>query len=229
MFARGADHVLSGFDVLEKLPSGANWIPIGNPLRADIIKAAKRTYKPPQKTIHLLIVGGSLGAKLLSETIPKAVTDLPADLRKRLSVVQQTRLESLELAQGIYADAGVKAVCAPFFDDIDVHLSKAHYIIARAGASSVSEIMLMGLPSLLVPLAIAMDDHQSLNARSLKDLGAADILPESEFTATRVKSILMERLNDSTWLKNASAAARAAARPDATETLARLVIKTAQG
>ena len=86
----------------------------------------------------------------------------------------------------------------------------------------------MGLPSMLVPLAIAMDDHQSVNAQPLKNLEAADILPESQFTPELVKTMLMERLNDSTWLENASKAARSAARPGATAALAKLVIKTAQ-
>ncbi|PHR92106.1 MAG: undecaprenyldiphospho-muramoylpentapeptide beta-N-acetylglucosaminyltransferase [Robiginitomaculum sp.] len=228
VFARKADHVVSGFDILQKLPEGANWTAIGNPLRANILKASKRTYKTPKRKINLVVVGGSLGARLLSETVPKAVALLPKDLRTRLNVVQQTREESLELARELYAQAGVKAQCAPFFTDIETHLSSAHYIIARAGASSVSEIMAMGLPSLLVPLAIAMDDHQSVNARPLKNLGAADILPEFEFTPESLKTILLERLNDSTWLESASKNARSAAKPGAGTALAKLVAKTAK-
>jgi UDP-N-acetylglucosamine--N-acetylmuramyl-(pentapeptide) pyrophosphoryl-undecaprenol N-acetylglucosamine transferase len=228
VFASKANHVVSGFDVLHKLPKGANWTPIGNPLRANILNASSRNYNAPKKTIHLLIVGGSLGARLLSETVPAAIALLPRELRARLSVVQQTREESLSLAEGIYEKAGVKAECAPFFSDIEKHLAKAHYVIARAGASSVSEIMAMGIPSLLVPLAIAMDDHQTINAKPLKNLGAADILPESRFTAESLKSILLERLNDSNWLNSAAQAARTAAKPDATRRLADLVIKTAQ-
>lgn len=228
VFAGKANAVVSGFDMLQKLPKSANWITSGNPLRAGISKASQRVYEPPRGTIHLLIVGGSLGARLLSETVPQAIALLPEDLRSRLSIVQQTRQESLGLAEALYAKAGVKARCAPFFDDIEEHLSRAHYIIARAGASSVSEIMAMALPSLLVPLAIAMDDHQNFNAKPLKNLGAADILPESEFTPEHLKTILMERLNDSNWLENASKAARSAAKPNAAQDLAQLVIDTAQ-
>ena len=228
IFAAKADHVVSGFEVLQKLPKGAKWTVLGNPLRGDILKASKRKYAAPKDEINLFIMGGSLGARLLSETVPQAVALLPKDLRARLRVVQQTREESLEFARGIYAKADVQAQCAPFFDDIESHYAQAHYIIARAGASSVSEIMLMGLPALLVPLAIAMDDHQSINAKPLNDLGAADILPEFEFTPERVKPILMERLNDSVWLENASNSARLAAKPDAGERLAELVAQTAQ-
>ncbi len=227
VFAAKADMVVSGFEVLEKLPSGANWQALGNPLRSAVALASQRKYYAPQETINLLIVGGSLGARLLSETVPQAVASLPEDLRARLSIVQQTRQESLEFARDIYAKAGVKAVCAPFFSDIETHLAKAHFVIARAGASSVSEIAAMGLPSLLVPLAIAMDDHQRINALSLKKRDAAHILPESEFTPEIVKSILVETLNDSSWLKTASKAALSAAKPEATADLAECVIATA--
>ncbi len=228
VFAAKANHVASGFEVLQKCPQGANWTVVGNPLRAGIMAAASRKYEPPTEKINLFIMGGSLGARILSETIPQAISLLPEDLRKRLNVVQQTRKENLEFAKGVYAQAGVQAECATFFTDIESHYAKAHYIIARAGASSVSEIMVMGLPSLLVPLAIAMDDHQRINAKPLKDLGAADILPEFEFTPEKVKSILMERLNDSVWLENASNSASTAAKPNAGTRLAELVAQTAK-
>ena len=227
VFAAKADMVVSGFEVLEKLPASANWQALGNPLRAAIVKASKRTYQAPADTINLLIVGGSLGARLLSETVPQAVAHLPKDLRARLSIVQQTRKESLDFARDIYKGAGVKAVCEPFFSDIETHLANAHFVVARAGASSVSEIAAMGLPSLLVPLKIAMDDHQSINALSLKKCSAAHILPESEFTPQIVKSILAETLNDSSWLKTASKAAFSAAKPEATANLAECVITIA--
>ena len=232
VFARRADWVVSGFDVLEKLPKGAKWQVLGNPVRADIVRAAQRPYQPPDHTsgaaINLLIVGGSLGARLLSETMPKAVAELSQEMRARLHVVQQTRPESLELAQNLYREAGVQAECAPFFENIETYLARAHYIVARAGASSVTEIALMGLPSLLVPLAIAMDDHQSKNALPLKNLDAADILPESRFTPENITHILMERLNDSSWLETASRAAKSLARPKATTDLAELVMQTAK-
>ncbi len=227
VFAKHANFVASGFDILEKLPKGANWEVLGNPLREQINSAAKRQYIAPKNKINLLIVGGSLGAKLLSENVPQAIALLPDDLKKRLNIVQQTRKESLDFAKKTYSDAGIKAVCEPFFGDIEKHLAKAHYIIARAGASSVSEIMLMGLPSLLVPLQIAMDDHQSKNALPLKNLAAADILPESRFTPETIANKLQERLNDSSWLKTASKSARSLARPNAAIDLASRVIAIA--
>jgi UDP-N-acetylglucosamine--N-acetylmuramyl-(pentapeptide) pyrophosphoryl-undecaprenol N-acetylglucosamine transferase len=227
LLAPSAEFVATGFKRCDKAPAGANLIFTGNPMRAQILAAVPRSYKSPRGDINLLIVGGSLGAKLISETTPAALALLPKALRSRLVVVQQTRKEYLDAARDIYRRAGIRALCEPFFPDIEVHLAKAHYVIGRAGAGSVSEIAVMAKPALFVPLAIAMDDHQTINALSLKDLGAADILPESEFTPKGVKSTLEARLNDSNWLETASAAAASVSRKDAAAALADLVIKAA--
>lgn len=227
VFAAKANHVASGFEVLQRLPSGANWTCTGNPMRAAIMAVSARDYAPPTDKINLLVVGGSLGSSIVSTVTAKAVAMLTEDLRARLTLVQQTREADMEEVTAIYRSAGIAATCAPFFGDIQDHLARAHFIIARAGASSVSEIALMGLPSLLVPLAIAMDDHQTVNAQTLnlavKNLNAADIMPESLFTPEAVKNILEERLRDSTYLNDASRAARSTAKPDATLRLAALV------
>lgn len=223
VFAKKAKCVASGFETLKRLPDGAAHEVIGNPLRDQIIETIPTTYMPPTNDINLLIVGGSLGAKIVSEVVPQSIAILPEDIRARLKVVQQTRPEYQDDAKRLYEAAGVSAICETFFSDIQTHLAKAHFVIGRAGASSVSEIAVMGKPSLLVPLAIAMDDHQTANAQSLQRLGAADILPESEFTRERVKTILEERLSDSTWLKTAADAARTAGKPQAASDLAALV------
>ena len=226
VFAAKANHVVSGFDVLEKASPKAKVQSLGNPMRAQIMGAVPNAYSAPTNIINLLCVGGSLGARILSQTIPKAIALLPAELRGRIKVVQQTTEGEVETARALYANMGVEALCETFFSDIEIHLAKAHYIIARAGASSVSEIALMGKPSLLIPLAIAMDDHQTINAKSLEGHGAADILPESEFTPESVANILQDRLNDSNWLSSAAASARTLGRPNAAGDLAQLVIAT---
>jgi len=224
VFAAKAKYVASGFSDLGKLPGAANHIVTGNPMRAQIIGAVPKKYAAPKKDINILIVGGSLGAKIISETMPTALALLPATMRKKLNVVQQTRPEYHKSAKAVYKGAGITALCETFFSDIETHLASAHLVIGRAGAGSVSEIAVMGKPSLLVPLAIAMDDHQTANALSLARHNAADILPESEFTPERVKTTLEARLNDSNWLKTAATAARGQGRPNAAAELAELVI-----
>jgi len=228
VFADKANHVVSGFEDLARVGEKSNVTFLGNPLRNQILDSVPENYAAPTDTINLLIVGGSLGARILSDVLPKAVIALPDALKSRLNIVQQVTESHLGQARQMYAAANISAHCETFFGDIETHLAKAHYIIARAGASSVSEIALMGKPSLLIPLAIAMDDHQTANARSLERLGAADILPESEFTPEGVADILEARLNDSTWLNTAATAARSLGRPDAARNLAQLVIATAQ-
>jgi len=225
LFAKKAKCVVAGFQILEHLPKGAKVEVLGNPLREQIINAVPESYTPPEPNgdINVLIVGGSLGARIISVVMPQAISILPEELRTRIKVVQQTRAENLEQARRVYETAGVSAICETFFSDIETHLAKAHYVIGRAGASSVSEIAVMGKPSLLVPLAIAMDDHQTVNAESLTRLFAADVLPESRFTHLNVKTLLEKRLSDSIWLTKAAEVARKAGKPLAATDLAALV------
>jgi len=221
--SKNANILACGFDKLEKCSVPDKLIVTGNPLRSQIMNAVPDKYDAPTDKINILIVGGSLGARLISKAVPEAICSLPRDILDRLNVVQQTTSGEIMNARRAYNVYFVNAHCETFFHNIETELAKAHYVIARAGASSVSEIAAMGKPALFVPLAIAMDDHQTMNARSLKDLKAADILPESQFTPEQVAHILEKRFNDSLWLKQAAAAARKTAKPDAAPHLARLV------
>jgi len=224
IFALRAKYVASGFEDLQKISPLANHVCTGNPLREKIINQIPKKYTAPEENINILIVGGSLGAKIFSTKIPEAIAQLPKNMRKKLKIVQQTKIDFKEKAFDAYNQAGVEAICETFFSDIEVHLSNAHYIISRAGASSVSEISAMGIPSLLVPLAIAMDNHQTYNAKTLARKNAADILLESEFTPEKIKTILELRLNDSNWLKKASEQSKSVSRPHSASELTSLVI-----
>ena len=112
------------------------------------------------------MLGGSLGARILSDTVPEAVSRLPEEVRSRLKITQQAREEDVERVKAAYDAAGVTATLSPFFDDMGALYADAHLVISRAGASSVSEVAVTGRPAIFVPLAIAMDDHQSANARA---------------------------------------------------------------
>jgi UDP-N-acetylglucosamine--N-acetylmuramyl-(pentapeptide) pyrophosphoryl-undecaprenol N-acetylglucosamine transferase len=224
IFAAKAKCVASGFEELQKTPTQANHICTGNPLRDKITQQIPKTYKPPKEKINILIVGGSLGAKIFSTKMPEAIALLPEKMRKKLRVVQQTTIDCKEIALKTYNEAGVDAICDTFFSDIEVHLSRAHYVVSRAGASSISEISAMGVPSLLVPLDIALDDHQRFNANALASKSAADILLESEFTPEKIKTTLESRLNDSNWLQKASEQSKSVSRPNSASELTSLVI-----
>jgi len=222
--------VACAFPTLEKASPAvkARLHVVGNPVRPEIRALYGDPYVPPNGTIHLLVTGGSQGARLLSETVPEAVAMLPEDLRLKLKVEQQTRMESLEFARNTYAEAGVEAEVAPFFRDMAAKLKAAHLMIGRAGASTVSEIAVAGVPSVLVPLAIAADDHQRFNAKLLTDVGAAEALGEDAFSAETLAQVLKRLLGDPAALARMAAAAHGAAKPDAAERLADLVEATAR-
>ena len=188
----------------------------GNPLRAPILGAARGYAAPkPGGDIRILVIGGSLGARLLSLTTPKAIALLPEALRRRLRVVQQTREENLDEVRALYDAAGVTAELSSFFTDMGALYADAHMVISRAGASSVSEIAAMGRPAIFVPLGIAMDDHQTANAAGLAEAGAALSIAEADFTAEMLSARLESALSDSEALSAQAEAARANARTDA--------------
>ncbi len=219
--------IASSFPDLRKVPQavGARVSLIGNPVRPDIRALHERRWTPPEPggPIHVLVTGGSQGARILAEAAPRALAALPEDLRARLKVQQQSRAETLEAAQQIYLEAGISAEVAPFFRDMATRLSAAHLVIGRAGASTCSELAVAGAPSLLIPLKIAMDDHQRFNAASLADAGGAEVLLEDEVTVERLTQALAALLGDSDRLQAMSLGARSAALPDATRALADMV------
>jgi UDP-N-acetylglucosamine--N-acetylmuramyl-(pentapeptide) pyrophosphoryl-undecaprenol N-acetylglucosamine transferase len=201
---------------------------VGNPIRPEIRALYDQPFPDPrQGAIRILVTGGSQGARLLSECTPAAIARLPEDLRYRIHVTQQTRPDSMANARRIYGDALVECELSPFFRDIAGRLARSHLVIGRAGASTVSELAAVGRPSILVPLAIAMDDHQRLNAKLLTDAGAARAIPEKQLTPERLAEAILAFTSEPNALTEAAAAAKSVARPDAAEGLADLVERVA--
>ena len=221
--------IASAFPTLEKASAEvlARTQVVGNPVRPEISALFDQAYEAPTGDIRLLITGGSQGARILSELIPEAIARLPEALRYRLKIQQQTRKESLESARQAYAEALVDAEIAPFFRDMAGRLSLAHLVIGRAGASTVSELAVAGRPSLLIPLKIAMDDHQRFNAKLLTDVGAAVVLAEDDATVEAMASLLERLLSDPEELTRMAKAAHSVAIPDGAARLADLVEQTA--
>jgi UDP-N-acetylglucosamine--N-acetylmuramyl-(pentapeptide) pyrophosphoryl-undecaprenol N-acetylglucosamine transferase len=202
-------------------------VAVGNPVRPEIQALYGEPYEPPTAEVRLLVTGGSQGARLLSETVPKAVALLPTPIRARLKVQQQTRGESLESARRTYDGAQVEAEIAPFFDRMAERLAAAHLMIGRAGASTVCEIAVAGRPAILVPLKIALDDDQGQNARLLAEAGGAVVIREDGLTAEGLAETLQALIENPARLAVMAAAAHAAGRPDAADRLADLVEQTA--
>jgi UDP-N-acetylglucosamine--N-acetylmuramyl-(pentapeptide) pyrophosphoryl-undecaprenol N-acetylglucosamine transferase len=198
----------------------------GNPVRPDVVKLRDLPYPAPSGTINLLVTGGSQGARILSAVIPDALARLPDHLKSRIALMQQARPEDVERVRETHRQSGIDAEVAPFFHDLAA-LGRAHLVIARAGASTVSELCVAGRPAILVPYAAAADDHQSFNARALGDVGAAWVMPEREFTADALASRLAALLAAPETLVAAAAAARNLGMPDAAARLADLVLACA--
>jgi UDP-N-acetylglucosamine--N-acetylmuramyl-(pentapeptide) pyrophosphoryl-undecaprenol N-acetylglucosamine transferase len=232
MLAPHVRTVACAFPTLQKAPPkvAERAVVVGNPVRPPIRELAEVPYIPPEPggPVRLLVTGGSQGARLLSELVPEAVKLLPEELRQRLSVAQQTRPESMNVARRAYRDANVEAEIAPFFRDIASRLRDAHLVIGRSGAGTVCEFAVAGRPSVLVPLAIAIDDDQGQNARLLAEAGGAEIAREHQLTVESLASALEKLLANPPRLQRMAAAARSVAIPDAAERLADVVEQTAK-
>ena len=223
--------IARGFDTLGMADAklAARMTVTGNPVRPEIRALADATYEAPTEDgpLRLLVTGGSQGARLLSELIPAAVAALPEAIRVRLQVEQQTRPESLDAARAVYAEALVKAELAPFFRDMAARLARAHLVIGRSGASTVSELAVASRPSILIPLGVSLDDDQGQNAKVLASVGAAEVARERDLSRETMTTALETLLGNSARLARMASAARGVARPDAAERLADLVERVA--
>ncbi|WP_449043572.1 UDP-N-acetylglucosamine--N-acetylmuramyl-(pentapeptide) pyrophosphoryl-undecaprenol N-acetylglucosamine transferase [Paracoccus versutus] len=222
-FARRVDRVACG-TWPTRLPPGVQGIHTGNPVRQAVLHRAAAPYAPPgEGELHLLVIGGSQGARVLSNIVPEAIAGLPDDLRARLSVSHQARAEDAERVTAAYASAGVNAEVRPFFDDVPRRLAESQLVVSRAGASSIADITVVGRPAILIPYAAATGDHQTANARALAESGAAILLPESVLDAESLRRDIRDILSDSARATAMAAAALTLARPDAAQRLADLV------
>jgi UDP-N-acetylglucosamine--N-acetylmuramyl-(pentapeptide) pyrophosphoryl-undecaprenol N-acetylglucosamine transferase len=215
-----ADRILTGFpDVLKK----GEWI--GNPVRAEIahLPPPSERYGERQGRMRILVVGGSLGASILNETVPKAIALLPED--ERPEIVHQSGEKHLAALQQAYDQAGVKAHLVPFIEDMAGAYAWADLVICRAGALTIAELAAAGVASLLVPFPQAVDDHQTSNARFLSSAGAAILLPQSELTPERLAEL---RHLPREQLLQMAEKARALAMPEATLVVAKACEKLAK-
>jgi len=209
-----ADRVYSAFpDVLAK----ARWV--GNPLRREFIG-----QPPPEKRfagrsgpLRVLVVGGSLGARVLNDTVPQALALIAQELRPQ--VIHQSGSAQIDALRANYQRAGVEAELVPFIDDMASAFANADLVVCRAGASTVTEIAALGVAALFVPLPSAVDDHQSRNARFLVDQGGGWLLPQAELSADRLAQFFQQATRES--LLACAATARRCAKTDATAQVVR--------
>jgi len=224
LLAPRADALALSYANTGRVPAGTAMHVVGNPVRPALAALAGKDYPGTDGALRLLVLGGSLGARIFADVVPAAIAGLPAELRQRLVVAQQCRIEDMDRVRDAYDQANVPAELSPFFPDVAGRLATAHLVIARAGAGTVAELACAGRPSFLVPLPQAIDDHQAANARAIAAAGAAIVMPQPGFTAAALTAQLTTQLNDPGALAQAAAAAARLAQPDAAKRLADLVL-----
>ncbi|HKK30120.1 MAG TPA: UDP-N-acetylglucosamine--N-acetylmuramyl-(pentapeptide) pyrophosphoryl-undecaprenol N-acetylglucosamine transferase, partial [Alphaproteobacteria bacterium] len=222
--ARYARLVATSFPQVEGLGRRPQQL-TGNPIRDEVAAARTVPYHPSasDEPFRLLVFGGSQGAHVFSEVVPAACALLPPCQSSRLRVTQQARPEDIGATAAAYGDLGIEAEVAPFFADLPDRMAAAHLVVARAGASTIAEVLAIGRPAVLVPYPHAMDDHQTANAQAAEDAGAAWLMPQTAFTAEALGGRLETLLNLPECAEKVAKRAHNLGRPDAASRLADVI------
>ncbi|WP_373635319.1 glycosyltransferase [Yoonia sp. SS1-5] len=229
LFARRVNAVACG-TWPTALPSGVAGVHTGNPVRAAILERHEAPYIPPgDYPMSILVMGGSQGARILSDVVPPAIASLPEHLRRNIRVSQQARQEDLERVTHYYESELITADVQTFFTDVPNRMADAQLVIARSGASTVADVSIVGRPAIWVPLASAIRDEQTANARQLVEAGAAIMMPESMFEVDTLREQIELVLGNEEGAMRMTHAALGCAVPDATERLVQLVENLAEG
>lgn len=218
------------------LPEGtgafaAKTVTTGNPVRPAVLAAANTPYASAvgDAPFHLVVFGGSQGAQYFSKAVPQAICRLDDEVRQQFKVTQQARPEDRDGVIATYEKLGVPAEVSPFFTDMAERIAGAQLVICRSGASTVSELAVIGRPAILVPYPYALDHDQAANAAALAAKGGARVIAQAELTADRLAGILNDAIGKPQSLAEMAANARETGKPDAASLLASLVEAIASG
>lgn len=225
LLAKFVDVVILTFEESrEYLPQGCGKVVVaGTPLREEILAAAKKKRAKKGKAFTLLVLGGSQGARILSEVIPEMLAAMKPAERKAVKVVQQARGEDLERVVETYKKLGLGGhVVKPFFKDLPEHYAQADVVIGRSGVGTVLECATFGVPAIYVPLELA-DGHQKLNAGVAEQAGAAVVMEQAYFTPVNLLVHVRALMNDPSRLEAMREAAETLARPAATQDVAKVI------
>ena len=225
VLARLARRVLCGFPGSFK--NGVSEV-VGNPVRPEIaaLPPPEQRLACHSETLRVLVLGGSQGARALNSAVPQAI----AELRKQHAVEVRHQCGEALLAEATraYEAAGVPASVEAFIQDMASAYAWADVVIGRAGASTISELCAAGVGAILVPFPNAVDDHQARNAEFFKEAGAGDWLRQSDTLAAGLLERLRPLAGNRKQLLAMAQAARAAALPQAAETVAEIVMTEAR-
>lgn len=221
VLARGAKLIATSFDKTSLVPEEIKQLRVGMPARPQVMTAQKSPYPTDTSSFNLLIFGGSQGAMFFSRRFPEVIAKLPADIQKKLMITQQARPEDKDYLTDFYSKLPLKkVVIESFFDNMPDLMKKAHLIIARGGASTITELEIIGRPALIVPLPTAADNHQMENAKQFCDSNAGWLVNEKTFDADQVAKQLEKLIETPDMLKNAADCAIKRACPNAAAAVA---------
>ncbi len=232
MLSYFADAVASSFPVLAGLPKRATGkvVVTGNPVRGVVMEQLAAPYQisNADRIFHLLVFGGSQGARFFAEFMPKVIAELPRAILKMLRLSQQCRPEDIKALKLAYEKLDFKHDLQPFFIDMPKRIAAAHLVICRSGASTIAELGVIGRPAIMVPLPHAIDNDQLRNAESFAKAGGGWIKPQAELEPIEFAAFLTRLRYQEGELAAAAKAALGHGKPDAAQRLADLVEKLAQ-
>ncbi|MEL7428882.1 MAG: undecaprenyldiphospho-muramoylpentapeptide beta-N-acetylglucosaminyltransferase [Pseudomonadota bacterium] len=221
LLSRYVDRIAIGFGTTART-DGLDVVVTGNPVRPQILEAAKHGYPPRNEDdpFNLLVFGGSQGAAFFSDSIPAACQALPREIASRLRIVQQARPEDVDRVKAGFEKLGIEAHIAPFFDDMAARLAASHLVISRAGASTVSELAVVGRPAILVPYPHALDHDQASNAAAVSAEGGATLFNQSALVPAVLADEIANAVRNPKTLALAAKNAKKTGKPDAALQLA---------
>ena len=211
-------------------PNGSKLFFTGNPIRMNILSKKIKPYKfPSTGRLKIVVIGGSQGATLFSKIIPESISKLPISIKKRINICHQARSLDCQNLKKNYDMIGINSEVKSFFYNIEDIFLDAHLIIARAGASTISEVLFFGRPLILIPISNAIFDHQKLNARLISNKEAAFCINEDECMNDYLTKKILEILTDNKLAIKLSNNAKSMAVPEASLKLKEFILKNLKG
>ncbi|MBL6426294.1 MAG: UDP-N-acetylglucosamine--N-acetylmuramyl-(pentapeptide) pyrophosphoryl-undecaprenol N-acetylglucosamine transferase [Maritimibacter sp.] len=230
IFSKRVNVLACGTWPTRPIPEGVEAVHVGNPVRGAVLERAGAGYIPPgDYPMSVLVIGGSQGARALSDNVPAALAALPDHIREQLTVSHQAREEDEARVRDFYDAQGIRAEVQPFFSDVPRRIAESQLVISRSGASSVADISVIGRPAILIPYPFATGDHQTANAQGLVDAGGAIRIPESKLEPAMLSEQVASVLDNPEAAMQMARASLSTGKPEAAESLARLVELLADG
>ena len=220
-----AKFLLLSFDQTSDIPEkiyNRSYV-VGNPVRSSFIKNKEFMLPKESEKIHILILGGSQGAKLFSDIVPRVLSQIPRNIKNRLKITHQCREMDIQKVNKYYTDNSISHKTESFISNISEVLNTAHLVISRAGASSLSEILVANIPSIIIPFKYSKDNHQLLNANKLTTAGASWTIEEDNLIDEKLLELLHQIFSSLDILLNKSIKAGNFAKPNAAKDFVNII------